>query len=103
MSAVARQPKVCGITSLGYDHTDVLGESLKDITWHKSGISKVNIMTCCIVLYLFLSKAGVPLIVSSQAPEALEEILSRSSELKVSSLHIAPPSNSYFDTLTGKL
>ena len=32
---------VCGITSLGYDHVDVLGNTIQEITWHKTGICKV--------------------------------------------------------------
>ena len=36
-----RHPVVCGITSLGYDHTDILGPTLSDIAWHKGGICKV--------------------------------------------------------------
>jgi folylpolyglutamate synthase len=35
-------PYVCGITSLGYDHTNILGTSLADIAWHKAGIFKVS-------------------------------------------------------------
>ena len=41
---------VCGITSLGYDHTDVLGPTLSDIAWHKGGISKVRV--CAVSLWL---------------------------------------------------
>ena len=41
MSFGHREPVVCGITSLGYDHTDILGPTLFDIAWHKGGICKV--------------------------------------------------------------
>ena len=34
-------PRVCVITSLGYDHVDVLGETLSKIAWQKGGICKV--------------------------------------------------------------
>uniref|UniRef100_F6YHL8 Folylpolyglutamate synthase n=1 Tax=Ciona intestinalis TaxID=7719 RepID=F6YHL8_CIOIN len=33
-------PVCCGVTSLGIDHTEYLGSSLKEIAWHKSGIFK---------------------------------------------------------------
>lgn len=41
LSLFHRRPKVCGITSLGYDHVDVLGTTIQEITWHKTGICKV--------------------------------------------------------------
>jgi folylpolyglutamate synthase len=40
-------PYVCGITSLGFDHMGLLGNTLPEIAWHKAGIMKVN--------YFFLS------------------------------------------------
>ena len=36
------KPLVTGITSLGLDHTAVLGKTLTDIAWHKGGIFKVS-------------------------------------------------------------
>ncbi|XP_053205090.1 folylpolyglutamate synthase, mitochondrial-like isoform X2 [Panonychus citri] len=38
-------PIVTGITSLGIDHTTVLGDTLESIAWHKAGILKPNV-TC---------------------------------------------------------
>ena len=38
----SRQPVVCAVTSLGYDHMRVLGSTLSEIAWQKSGIFKVN-------------------------------------------------------------
>ena len=29
-----------GITTLDYDHTKILGESIEEIAWHKAGIMK---------------------------------------------------------------
>lgn len=37
-----RKTPVVGITSLGFDHTAVLGDKLEDIAWQKSGIMKPN-------------------------------------------------------------
>lgn len=37
---VINNPVVCGITSLGIDHTDILGETIEEITWNKAGIFK---------------------------------------------------------------
>lgn len=35
-------PAVCGITSLGLEHTDILGSTLSEIAFHKAGIFKVT-------------------------------------------------------------
>jgi folylpolyglutamate synthase len=38
---VIKDPVVCGISSLGLDHVDVLGDTIDKIAWHKAGIIKV--------------------------------------------------------------
>lgn len=48
------QPMLTLITTLDYDHQDLLGATLSEITWHKAGIMK----------------AGIPAISAPQAPEA---------------------------------
>lgn len=46
-------PRVTAITSLGYDHMDILGDTLAKIAWQKGGICKVSPCTlsqstnCC--------------------------------------------------------
>jgi dihydrofolate synthase / folylpolyglutamate synthase len=47
-------PVVAAITSIGYDHTDVLGETLEAIAWEKAGIAK----------------RGVPLVLAAVPPVA---------------------------------
>lgn len=37
---VVDQPSVVGITSLGLDHTRLLGDTIEKIAWHKAGIMK---------------------------------------------------------------
>lgn len=37
---ILRKVPVVGITSLGLDHTEILGATMEEITWHKSGIMK---------------------------------------------------------------
>ena len=37
---VLESPTVTGITSLGIDHTSILGETIEEIAWHKAGIMK---------------------------------------------------------------
>lgn len=42
---IIRKPVVAGITALGLDHTSLLGNSIGDIAWHKSGIMKEGVQT----------------------------------------------------------
>jgi folylpolyglutamate synthase len=35
------KPVATGVTALGLDHISILGKSLPEIAWHKSGIYKV--------------------------------------------------------------
>ncbi len=51
-------PKVCAITNISFDHTEVLGNTLVKIAEEKAGIIK----------------PGVPVVVSAQQPEALAAI-----------------------------
>jgi folylpolyglutamate synthase len=41
---IVENPVVCGITALGLDHVNVLGNTIGEIAWHKSGIIKVTTM-----------------------------------------------------------
>ena len=60
---VARRPVVCGVTSLGIDHTNILGNTIESIAWNKAGIFKVNTLNLpfitgvtldvCVTLILF--------------------------------------------------
>lgn len=40
---IMRNPVVCAITSLGLDHTSILGNTINEIAWQKAGIIKVII------------------------------------------------------------
>ncbi|KAL6716733.1 hypothetical protein ACLMJK_006301 [Lecanora helva] len=40
---ILTKPSVTGITSLGIDHTAMLGDTIEEIAWHKGGIMKPNI------------------------------------------------------------
>jgi len=37
------KPSVTGVTSLGIDHTAMLGDTIESIAWHKAGIFKPNV------------------------------------------------------------
>jgi dihydrofolate synthase / folylpolyglutamate synthase len=58
-------PECCVITGIGYDHLEYLGATLGEIALEKAGILK----------------AGKPLVLASQAPEAREVILERAKNL----------------------
>ena len=64
---LCRNPVACGITSLGYDHTDILGDTLEQIAWQKGGIFK----------------PGHPAFTVSQEPGPLQVLADRAKELKV--------------------
>ncbi|ESO86393.1 hypothetical protein LOTGIDRAFT_129379, partial [Lottia gigantea] len=63
-----KHPIVCGVTSLGLDHTTILGKDLASIAWNKAGIFK----------------EGVPAVTVEQPPEAMKVIHDRSVEKNVS-------------------
>ncbi|KAJ1385179.1 Peptide chain release factor class I/class II [Sesbania bispinosa] len=64
---VITEPTVCGITSLGMDHTEILGDTLGQIASHKAGIFKPK----------------VPAFTVPQPTEAMDVILERAKELMV--------------------
>ncbi|EFJ31522.1 hypothetical protein SELMODRAFT_86713, partial [Selaginella moellendorffii] len=75
---VVKSPVVCGVTSLGYDHMEVLGSTLGEIASEKAGIFK----------------AGVPAITVPQASEALDSLQKRAKELNIC-LEVAAPLTAY--------
>lgn len=75
---LVRSPTVCGVTSLGLDHVEVLGDTLAKIAREKAGIFKPR----------------VPAFTSPQVSEAMEALQQRADELGVV-LQTAPPLRSY--------
>lgn len=71
------KPSVTGVTSLGIDHTAMLGETIESIAWHKAGIFK----------------PGVPAFSAPQPESAIqvlrERAAERKTELQVVSAHPA--------------
>lgn len=76
---ILRKTPVVGISSLGFDHTTVLGNTLQEIAWQKSGIMKQNSVT----------------IVASDQPKETHQILIERSIEKQTTLLEAPPFNKY--------
>ncbi|XVF56229.1 hypothetical protein PTKIN_Ptkin06aG0102000 [Pterospermum kingtungense] len=74
---VIKEPVVCGITSLGMDHLDILGNTLGQIALHKAGIFKPQI----------------PAFTVPQLSEAMEVLQERARELMVP-LEVAVPLDS---------
>ena len=72
---VVEAPTVVGITNLELDHTQILGETIEKIAWHKAGIIK----------------RGRPAITVDQPPTALDVIrnrgIERGIEVKVVPVH----------------
>ncbi|CAN6298883.1 unnamed protein product [Urochloa humidicola] len=71
---VVRAPVICGISSLGYDHMGILGNTLEAIAGEKAGILK----------------KGVPAYTVPQPEEAMSVLMHRASELGVS-LQVVQP------------
>lgn len=65
-------PKVCGIASLGLDHTQILGTTIEEIAYNKAGIFK----------------PGVPAYTVRQPNAALNVLESRAKELKCSKFEV---------------
>ncbi|XP_050519960.1 folylpolyglutamate synthase, mitochondrial [Daktulosphaira vitifoliae] len=76
---ILRKVPVVGISSLGFDHTNVLGNTLSDIAWQKCGIMKPH---------------SVTIIANNQPYETYKTIINRSIE-KQTILFESPPFNTY--------
>ncbi|OWB84124.1 hypothetical protein B5S33_g2764 [[Candida] boidinii] len=74
---IFEHPTTTGVTALGIDHVVMLGNTIEEIAWNKSGIFKKN------------SKAFTV----EQQPEALAVLRERSIEKKVSSFKVVPVRN----------
>jgi folylpolyglutamate synthase len=68
-------PVVCGITSLGYDHMEVLGHTLTLIAGEKAGIMK----------------RGVPCVTTTQPDEAAAVLESTAQQLQVHTVSAQNP------------
>uniref|UniRef100_A0A7N0UVQ6 Folylpolyglutamate synthase n=1 Tax=Kalanchoe fedtschenkoi TaxID=63787 RepID=A0A7N0UVQ6_KALFE len=71
---VVQKPVVCGISSLGYDHMEILGNTLGEIAGEKAGIFKLE----------------VPAYTVPQPDEAMRVLEEKASRLNVP-LKVAPP------------
>lgn len=76
---ILRNTELVGITTLQLEHTQLLGHTLEEIAWQKSGIIKEN----CDVFFM------------SQPKECLKVIQERAEELKAKSLTQAPEVSDY--------
>ena len=83
---LVRSPAACGVTSLGLDHVDVLGDTLAKIAREKAGIFKPR----------------VPAFTSPQPEEAMAALRARAEEVGAP-LEIAPPLRAYADAGEGKI
>ncbi|XP_067339956.1 folylpolyglutamate synthase, mitochondrial [Channa argus] len=63
---IIRRPWVCGISSLGIDHTQILGDTIEKIAWQKGGIFK----------------PGVPAFTVKQPEEAMPVLKDRAKEMR---------------------
>ena len=78
-------PEVSVITSIGYDHMDLLGDTIEKIAAEKAGIIK----------------PGVSVVSARQLPEA-EDVIREEAERKGALLYIIPPVKLLFASLEGQ-
>ncbi|MCO5589365.1 hypothetical protein L7F22_043332 [Adiantum nelumboides] len=71
---VVRTPTVCGITSLGFDHMEILGYTLPEIAGEKAGIFK----------------PGIPAFTVAQQKEAMDVLQNKASELDIRLQVVSP-------------
>ncbi|KAM9322437.1 folylpolyglutamate synthase, mitochondrial isoform 2-T2 [Pholidichthys leucotaenia] len=75
---IIRSPWVCGIASLGIDHTQILGDTIEKIAWQKGGIFK----------------PGVPAFTVRQPEEAMTVLRDRAREIRCP-LWVCPDLDAY--------
>lgn len=75
---IIRRPWVCGISSLGIDHTQILGDTIEKIAWQKGGIFK----------------PGVPAFTVKQPEEAMAVLKDRAKEIGCS-VQVCPSLGDY--------
>uniref|UniRef100_A0AAQ6A890 Folylpolyglutamate synthase n=1 Tax=Amphiprion ocellaris TaxID=80972 RepID=A0AAQ6A890_AMPOC len=75
---IIRRPWVCGISSLGIDHTQILGDTIEKIAWQKGGIFK----------------PGVPAFTVRQPEDALAILRDRAKEIRCP-LRVCPELDDY--------
>ncbi|KAG7498924.1 folylpolyglutamate synthase, mitochondrial [Solea senegalensis] len=83
---IIRRPWVCGISSLGIDHTQILGDTIEKIAWQKGGIFK----------------PGVPAFTVKQQENAMTVLKDRAKEMKCP-LWVCPELEEYRTDLGGPL
>lgn len=66
------KPSATGVTSLGIDHTAMLGDTIESIAWHKAGVFKES----------------VPAFTAPQPPSALKVLHERAQERKTELLEV---------------
>jgi len=72
---IIQKPVVCGISTLDYDHTSILGNTIESIAWAKAGIAK----------------KGVPLFMAEQDKDPVLEVVKLRTLEKNSPLYICKP------------
>ncbi|XP_066569024.1 folylpolyglutamate synthase, mitochondrial isoform X2 [Amia ocellicauda] len=75
---IIRSPWVCGVSSLGIDHTSILGDTIEKIAWQKGGIFK----------------PGVPAFTVKQPESPMTVLMERAKEIGCE-LHVCPELEEY--------
>lgn len=89
---VIKNPLVSVITSISYDHTEYLGESLREITENKCGIIKEK---CPVVSYAFQEDEALEVIIKTSKEKNCSYILCDTKTLKINDMSLSGNSFSY--------
>uniref|UniRef100_A0A8C5KT01 Folylpolyglutamate synthase n=1 Tax=Jaculus jaculus TaxID=51337 RepID=A0A8C5KT01_JACJA len=81
---IIRKPVVCGVSSLGIDHTSLLGDTMEKIAWQKGGIFKP------LSLSLACPQHGVPAFTVLQPEGPLAVLRERAHQISCP-LYLCPP------------
>eukprot|EP00850_Spirogloea_muscicola_P003276 SM000013S26445 [mRNA] locus=s13:427204:431589:+ [translate_table: standard] len=96
---VVQRPAVCGITSLGFDHTELLGDTLPAIAREKAGIFKVELLHPLWPSQEVHEAENVPAITAPQPADALAALRQRADEVGID-LQIAPSLDDILDQMS---
>lgn len=85
---IIKKPVACGITSLGYDHCSILGNTIEEIAWQKAGIFKNDSIgfTC-----------------DNQLPNALQILKNRANEKNIPLCVVKPLDKTLEISLNGNI
>lgn len=91
------QPTLSVITSVGIDHTNTLGNTIADISWHKAGIIKSGVPVVCAVPNLEAQR-----IIRDEAETVGAPLLQIDLDTEIQDMHTGPDGTFWTEASTGQ-